>query len=104
MWCHLSAVSGFTVLPFGNLILPGILWIWKRESDPFIDDQGKESLNFQVSVMLYLAASVPLALVYIGILTFAVVFISAPILCLVAGLRARAGEVFRYPFTIRLFT
>ena len=51
MFCHFAAFLGL-VLPFGNLIGPLIVWQIKKDVHPFIDDQGKEALNFQISVAL----------------------------------------------------
>ena len=41
MIAHLSALAGF-VIPFGNLIGPLIVWLIKKDTMPFVDDQGKE--------------------------------------------------------------
>ena len=51
MFCHLSALLGIWI-PFGTIIGPLILWQIKREMDPFIDAQGKEALNFQITVAI----------------------------------------------------
>ena len=60
MFCHLSALSLYLGIPLGHLILPLIIWYWKRAEFPFVDDQGKESLNFQLSMTVYaIVASVP---------------------------------------------
>ena len=49
MFCHFAAFIGL-VFPFGSLLGPLIVWQLKRESDPFVDAQGKEALNFQITV------------------------------------------------------
>ena len=51
MLCHFAAFLGF-VFPFGSVVGPLILWQIKREKDGFIDDQGKEALNFQITVAI----------------------------------------------------
>ena len=53
MWCHMTALSGLFV-PFGNLIGPLIIWQMKRHEFPSVDEHGKESLNFQLSALIYL--------------------------------------------------
>ena len=48
---HLSTFSQF-FFPFGNFIFPLILWMAKKE-DPFVNEHGKQALNFQISLYLY---------------------------------------------------
>jgi uncharacterized protein len=101
MFCHLSALLGIWV-PFGSLIGPLILWQLKREMDPFIDDQGKEALNFQISVAIATAICLLLMVVVIGFFLFGLVAIGALVLTIIAGVKANEGQLYRYPFTWRL--
>jgi uncharacterized Tic20 family protein len=101
MFCHLSALLGIWV-PFGSLIGPLILWQMKRETDPFIDDQGKEALNFQISVAIASAICLLLMVVVIGFFLFGLVAIGALVLTIIAGVKANEGQAYRYPFTWRL--
>ncbi|WP_339545325.1 DUF4870 domain-containing protein [Pseudomonas sp. RA_35y_Pfl2_P32] len=101
MFCHLSALLGIW-LPFGSLIGPLILWQMKREVDPFIDDQGKEALNFQISVAIASVICLLLMVVVIGFFLFALLAIGALVLTIIAGVKANEGQVYRYPFTWRL--
>ena len=101
MWCHLSALSGYFI-PFGNIIGPFVIWLMKRETDPFVDAQGKEAVNFQISVTLYLVVSAFLTLVVIGILFLILIPIAGLILTIIAGIKAHDGVDYRYPLTIRL--
>ncbi len=100
MFCHLGAFSGL-VVPFGNIIVPLILWLAKRESSTFIDMHGKEAINFQISLMIYSLISAVLILVLVGVLLLAGLCIFNLVIVIVAGLRAKSGESFRYPLTIR---
>jgi len=101
MFCHLSALLGIWV-PFGSLIGPLILWQMKREMDPFIDDQGKEALNFQISVAIASAICLLLMVVVIGFFLFGLLAIGALVLTIIAGVKANEGQVYRYPFIWRL--
>ena len=101
MFCHLSALLGIWI-PFGTLIGPLILWQMKREMDPFIDDQGKEALNFQISVAIASAICLLLMVVVIGFFLFGLLAIGALVLTIIAGVKANEGQVYRYPFTWRL--
>ena len=66
MFCHLSALVGF-VIPFGNIIAPLIIWTLKKDEYPHVNDQGKEAINFQLSITVYILISVVLVFVVIGI-------------------------------------
>ncbi|MFZ0391439.1 MAG: DUF4870 domain-containing protein [Calditrichia bacterium] len=100
MFCHLSALLGF-VIPFGNIIGPAVIWMVKKEQHPFIDTQGKEALNFQISMTIYIIASVILILLAIGILLLILLGIFELIMIIIAALKANNGEDYRYPLTIR---
>ncbi|WP_339474731.1 DUF4870 domain-containing protein [Pseudomonas fluorescens] len=101
MFCHLSALLGIWI-PFGNLIGPLILWQMKRESDPFIDAQGKEALNFQITVAIVTAICILLMLVIVGFFLYGLVTIAALVLAIIGGVKANEGFPYRYPFTWRL--
>ena len=100
MFCHFSAFLGMW-FPFGSLIGPLILWQMKRESDPFIDDQGKEALNFQITVAIASAICYVLMFILIGFALLGLVLIGAVVLVVIAGVKANDGVVYRNPFTWR---
>ena len=100
MWCHLSTLSGI-IIPFGNLIAPLVVWVLKREEYPLVDDQGKESLNFQISLCLYFIAGILLCFIVIGFFLLIVLVLFALIHIIKAALSASNGEPYRYPFCIR---
>lgn len=101
MLCHLSALVGYFI-PFGHIIGPLVIWLVKRESMPFVDDQGKEALNFQISLTIYGLITGVLCLVLIGFILLPIVLIGGLVLVIIAGIKANNGEAYRYPFTIRL--
>lgn len=103
MFCHFAAFIGL-VFPFGSLLGPLIVWQLKRESDPFVDAQGKEALNFQITVIIAYVAAVILTIVSFGILFFVptLVWVANLVLCILAAVKANSGESYRYPFTLRL--
>ena len=80
---------------------PLILWQLKRESDPFIDDQGKEALNFQITVAIASAICYVLMFILVGFALLGLVLIGAVVLVVIAGVKANDGVVYRYPFTWR---
>lgn len=101
MFCHLAALVGLLGNGIGFLLGPLAVWLVKRDTDPFVDENGKEAVNFQITVLIAIAVSAVLVLVVIGILMLIVIGIVAFVLPIVAGLKARDGEVYRYPMTIR---
>ena len=100
MFCHLAALAGF-IIPFGNIIGPLIVWQIKKEEFPFVDDQGKESLNFQISIFIYLIISGLLVILLIGIALLFAVGIFSLIMTIIAAVKANEGVAFRYPMCIR---
>ena len=101
MCCHLTAFIGF-VIPFGNFLGPLLVWLIKKDEYPLVDDQGKESLNFQISILIYTLISFALTLVLIGFPMMVVVFLFAMIQVIKASIQANKGEQYRYPFCIRI--
>ena len=102
MFAHLSAFAGF-IIPFGNIIGPLVIWQMKKDL-PFVDEQGKEALNFQITVSIATVVCIFLMFILIGFLLLPMLVIAAFILTLVAGLKANNGENYRYPIALRLIT
>jgi hypothetical protein len=99
--CHISALVGF-VIPLGNVLGPLIIWLIKRGELPSVDAHGKESLNFQISVLIYSVVAGVLILVLIGFVLLILIGLAALILVIIASVKASQGELYRYPCTIRL--
>ena len=100
MFTHLSALAG-GIIPFGHIVLPVVLWQVKKAESPFIDEAGKEAVNFNISVTIYLFAALLTMFVLIGFLLVPALAIAAIVLAIVAGIKAGKGESYRYPFIIR---
>ncbi len=101
LFCHLSALALF-VFPFGNIVAPLVIWLVKKEELPLVDDQGKESLNFQLSVTIYALAAGILSFVLIGIPILIALGIFWLVEVIIAAIRANEGQRFRYPLNLRL--
>lgn len=100
MFCHLSALSG-SVIPLGSIVGPLVIWLVKRDEHPFIYDQGRESLNFQISMFIYILIAVVLVFVFIGIVLLPILGILDLVFTIIAGVKANDGIAYRYPMTIR---
>lgn len=106
MYAHLSALVGL-VIGF-SFLGPLIIYLVKKDDDPFVRDQAAEALNFNLSVFLYAVVGgivlFVLILLIVGLLLLPLA-IAAPIAWLVfviiAAVKANNGEAYRYPLTIR---
>lgn len=106
MACHLSALVMFATVPLGtvlgmNIAGPLLVWLIRGKEFPFVDEQGKEAVNFQI--LMALVGIVPFIFVpairiplQIGwtLLNLALIF--------VASVKASNGQTYRYPVPIRL--
>ena len=94
MLCHLLAI-------FTGFIAPLIIWLVKKEDDPFIDNQGKEALNFQITVAIAMLVAWLLCFACIGFVLVPAVWIVDIVFCIIASVKANNGVAYRYPLTIR---
>lgn len=100
MLCHLVVFTGY-IIPLAWIIGPLVVWMIKRDEMPFVDDQGKESLNFQITIMLAMIASGLLMFILIGFVLIFVVVIFQFIVVIIASIKANEGVYYRYPLCIR---
>jgi uncharacterized protein len=100
MFCHLSAFAGF-IIPFGNIIGPVVVWSIKKDQYPLVDHQGREAINFQISMLVYFLAGFVLIFVLIGIPLLIALFFFSIIMTVVAAIKANEGVRYRYPLCIR---
>lgn len=89
-----------------SFVGPLVIWLIKKDESPFVDDQGKEALNFQITVSIgYLISVVASFIPFIGCLTmllFPVLWVFSLIFGILGCLEANRGVGYRYPFTLRL--
>ena len=102
MLCHATALAGFFVPWAGHILGPLIVWLAKRGDSPEIDEHGKESLNFQISMLIYNVIAGVLCLILIGFVILFILHILNLVLVIVASIQASEGKLYRYPLTIRL--
>ena len=99
MLCHLSAFAGF-FFPFGGIIGPLICWLTRRDESSWVNINGKASLNFQLSMLLYMVLAIPLCFIIIGIPIVMLLGILKVVCIIIASVKAPKGELFRYPMAI----
>jgi len=102
MLCHLSGLALFIGIPFGNLIGPLVFWLIKKDEYEFVDDQGREALNFQITATLALILSGILCLIVIGVVLIFLVLGAIAVMSVYGAVQASKGERYRYPFALRL--
>ncbi|MEM9882113.1 MAG: DUF4870 domain-containing protein [Planctomycetota bacterium] len=89
---------------FTGFLGPLIIWLVKKDDSPFVDQEGKESLNFQITALIVYVALAPISVITCGFgaILYFPVFIAVFVLCIIAALKAKDGVAYRYPLTIRL--
>jgi uncharacterized Tic20 family protein len=98
---HLSTFAGL-VVPFGSVIGPLAVWLTRRDRDPFIDQAGREALNFGISIAVYGLVVLVASLMLVGIPLLIVGVIAWVVLASLAAAKASQGQTYRYPLTLRL--
>ena len=94
LFAHLSAL-------LAGWLGPLLIYLIKKDEHPFIADQSREALNFNLSIFLYSVISGVLMLVLIGFFLIFAVLLLWFVLVIVAAVKANNGEAYRYPVTIR---
>jgi hypothetical protein len=101
MLCHLSAMLMYCTV-IGGFIAPLVIWLMKRDEMPFVADQGRETLNFQITTLLALIAGGLLAIVLIGFVIIGAVLLFHFIVTIIATVRVSEGVLYRYPVCWRV--
>jgi len=102
MLSHLSAFVGLVIPFLGAILAPLIIWLAWRERSPFVGEQAKEALNFNISVAIGWLVCGLLTVVFIGILLGIGLFFAWLALTILAAIRASEGVQYRYPLNLRL--
>ncbi len=102
MICHLLAFLSFAGIPFGGILGPLIFWVIKKDESDFLDACGKEAISFQIAMLIYSIIAIVLCLILIGYLMLLALLI-VDIVCIVkAANAANRGELYKYPWSLRL--
>ncbi|WP_425388043.1 DUF4870 domain-containing protein [Arenimonas malthae] len=112
MFAHLSALLGGlltgAVGGWGCFLGPLVIWLMKKDTMPFVDEQGKEALNFNITIAIAMVVLVVFSIVTLGIGALiavplmVIIGIGALVLIIMASIKAKDGISYRYPMTIRL--
>lgn len=105
MWamiCHLAGLAFLLpIVPgIGSVLGPLIVWLIKKDQFPFVDEQGKEALNFQITMLIYGVVAGLLIFACIGIILLPAVVIVDIALVIIAAIKANDGFHYRYPYPL----
>lgn len=96
-WAVLAHISGLIFSFLGPLVI----WLIKKDEQPFVNDQAKEALNFQITLLIGMMISVILSLILIGFLIMFALMIFEVIVVIIAAVESSKGKAYRYPLNIR---
>ncbi|MDA8343903.1 MAG: DUF4870 domain-containing protein [Thermaerobacter sp.] len=96
---HASALIGF-LIPLGNVLAPLVLWLFARRRSAFVDEQGREALNFHLSIVLYAVIGGVLILLPVGLVILIATAAMMLIVPIVASVQGARGKEFHYPAAI----
>ena len=89
------------------IVGPLIIWMIKKDESPFVDDQGKEATNFQITILISHVVSMILGALTGGcasIILSPCIWLFSIILAILGGVDANKGKAYRYPFALRLIS
>jgi len=92
MWAMLSHLTGLV-----SFIGPLVVWLIKKEEFPFVDEQGKEALNFQITMLIYGFVAGLTTIICIGFILAPAVGIVDLVFLIIAAIKANDGYHYRYP-------
>lgn len=98
---HFLTFTGI-IVPFCNLLIPYMIWKPERLTSPFVDFHGRQSLNFQLNLLICSFIALPLCLLLIGFLILFALGIMGIIYPIIAGMKALKGEYYTYPALFKI--
>jgi len=97
-------LSGLLMAVFVPVLPAVVLWLVKKNESPYINDHGKEAINFQISLLIYYVAGAILTMAVIGVLIIPAVWVLGIVGVILSSIAANKGKYYRYPMTIRLLS
>lgn len=102
-WAMLSHLAALMALPVLNVLGPLVVWLIKKDQSPFVAAHAKEAVNFQITVLIGVFISLWMCFILIGFILLAAIALTNFICIILAAVKAKGGEPFRYPFSLRFF-
>ncbi len=99
---HLSAFLMFVGIPFGNILGPFAIWLFMKEDSDWVEEQARESMNFQISMTIYTIVAAFTIIILIGLLLVPLLLLANIILVVIASVKASDRESYSYPANLGL--
>jgi uncharacterized protein len=99
MFCHLSAFAGY-FFPFGGIIGPLVCWLSRKDESSWVDENGKASMNFNLSILLYCILMIPLCFIIVGFILIGFLLTLRIVCTIIASVQSSKGIRFKYPIAI----
>jgi uncharacterized Tic20 family protein len=90
------------IVPGIGIFGPLVIWLIKKEESPFVSENAKESLNFQITMYIAWIIAWLLAVVLIGFVFVGALYALDLILVIIATIKTSENKIYRYPFSLRL--
>ena len=101
---HLASFSGYIGVPFGHVLGPLIVWLMKKDSSSYLDQVGKETVNYNISILIWFLVCVPFCFLLIGIPVLIGLMIMDVVVTIMAAVAASNGQQYKYPLTIHFIS
>jgi len=89
---HILGIVGF--------LAPLVIWLSVKDEQRFVNEHGKDAMNYQISLMIYFAVAGPLCFVYVGLVLTPLLAVTHLALSIVAAIKAHQGQPWHYPIAI----
>ncbi len=103
MLIHLSGFLSYLLGPLA-IVVTLALWLARKDESPFINDHGREAMNYSISIWLYAAMATMLTVILVGCFILPALIVFDIIVVIMAAVAASGGRYYRYPITIRFIT
>ena len=103
MAAHLSGLGGY-IIPLANIVVPIIILSTKGKEDPFVEDQAREAINFQITCFIYILVATISIFALIGFVLTPIAILFHLIYTVIGAVKANEGHSIRYPFCIRFLS
>ncbi len=102
MYVHLSALCALAGVPAGFVLGPLLLWQYKKDAMPALDAHGKDAINFQLAMTIYMViAGIFTVFCFVGVIPLLGLGVYSMVMSVINGIAASEGRPYRYPGTIR---
>ena len=96
------AILSHVLTLVGGIFAPLIIYLLKKDDSTYVSDHAKESLNFQITILIAVLISIPLVFIIVGILLLIAIGILSFIFVIIASIKASDNRSYRYPINFRL--